>query len=372
MGELVPYQVFWGERLQLAREFRGMTQQQLGERVAASTSLISLCESGKKRSPAPDLVEACAAVLGFHSGFFYLKLEDTFREEECSFRHRRSTTERLKNQIRAHATLIGMVIDRLRNLFRFPALNLPHLPAGNDPEAIEAAAEKCRAHWGLGLDTPIMHVGRVLEHAGVVIVPHLVQSSKVDAFSRYGRICVIFLNQMVSSTSRWNFDIAHECGHLVMHPGIPTGTVETEKAADRFASAFLLPRRAFSREFGRGPLSWKRVFELKRRWFTSAAAIVRRAYDLGLISAVEYRHGYQYMSAKGWTKGEPYEPQFQEPELLAMGLSALGNKVDLTLDRLCNDLMFTPETFKDVTGVAILPAGKKISEIVQFQRPIVS
>jgi len=152
-----------------------------------------------------------------------------------------------------------------------------------------------------------------------------------------------------------------------MHPGIPTGTVETEKAADRFASAFLLPRRAFAREFGRGPLSWKRVFELKRRWFTSGAAIIRRAYDLGLISAVEYRHGCQYMSAKGWTRGEPHEPAFQKPELLAMALDGLGSKVSLKLDQIAKDLMFTPETFRDVTGISIPSVEQKSAELIQFR-----
>lgn len=368
MGSLVPYQVFWGERLQLAREFRGLTQQELGKKVAASPALISLCESGKKRSPAQDLIEACASVLGFAPEFFFVRLEDVFREEECNFRHRRSTPERMKSQIRAHATLIGMVIDRLRSLFRFPAVDLPHAPAGDNPDAIEDAAEQSRNHWKLGLDAPIMQIGRVMEHAGIVIVPHLVQSPKVDAFSRYGRTSVIFLNKVVSSSSRWHFDIAHECGHLVMHPGIPTGTIETERAADRFASAFLLPRRAFAREFGRSGLSWPRVFELKRRWFTSAAAIVRRAYDLELIGAVEYRLACQYMSAKGWTRGEPYEPTFQEPELLAMALNALGNKVTLKLDQLATDLMFTPETFRDVTGFSVPPAEKRSADLIPFQR----
>ncbi len=128
-----------------------------------------------------------------------------------------------------------------------------------------------------------------LERAGVIIVSHLVQTTKVDAFSRPGRTTMIFLNRSIPSTSRWHFDIAHECGHLVMHHGIPTGSPETESAANSFASAFLMPRKAFSREFTLAPFSWSHVFDLKRRWKTSAASIVRRAYDLGLISAVEYK-----------------------------------------------------------------------------------
>ncbi len=280
------------------------------------------------------MIEACGSALGFDASFFYGPIEDVFREDECSFRHRRTTPEKMKSRIRAHATLIGMVIRHLALLFRFPELDLPKLSASN-PADIEAAADHCREHWRLGLETPIAQIGRVLENAGVIIVRHLVQSKKVDAFSRHGRTTVIFLNQATPSTSRWNFDIAHECGHLVLHQGVPTGSEETEEAANRFASAFLMPRKAFTRDFGMAPFSWSHVFDLKRRWQTSAAAVVRRCYDLGLIGAIAYRQSFKYMSAKGWTKGEPYEPSFQEPELLSMALSSLGDKVDLTLEQLC-------------------------------------
>jgi Zn-dependent peptidase ImmA (M78 family)/DNA-binding XRE family transcriptional regulator len=364
---LFPSEVFWGERLQLAREFRGLTQTDLAQKVAASCALISLCESGKKREPARDLVEACGDVLGFKPEFFYGPLEEVFREDECSFRHRRATSERLKTQIRAHATLIAMVIQKLRVSFRFPEVDVPHIP-GRSIEEIEKAAEGCRKHWNISLDGPIKHIGRVLERAGVIIVGHLVKSTKVDAFSRYGsRTSMIFLNRSIPSTSRWHFDIAHECGHLVMHPGIPTGTAETELAADRFASAFLMPRKVFSREFSVAPFSWPHVFNLKKRWQTSAASIVRRAYDLELISAVDYRRGFQYLSAKGWNRGEPQEPAFQEPELLSTTLNALGNKVELTLQELCADLKFEPLTFREVTGVLVPSPKVKPTEVIPFQ-----
>lgn len=359
-------ETFVGERLQLAREFRGLTQKKLGDAVAASHALVSLCETGKKKDPASDLIEAFGAVLGFEPAFFYRKLEDVFREEECNFRHRRTTPERLKTRIRAHATLIGMVIDRLRSHFKFPQFNVPGVPASSIEE-IEAAADRCREHWDLGLDGPILQAGRALEHAGVIIIPHVVQSKKVDAFSRHGRTTIIFLNQAIPSTSRWNFDIAHECGHLVMHAGIRTGTIETEMAADRFASAFLLPRNAFARDFRMQSWSWGHIFDLKRRWRVSAAAIVRRAYDLGLLGAVGYRQGFKYMSARGWrTNGEPYEPAFEPPELFVSALNALGSKVELTLEGLCRELRFTAQTFWDVTGVPV-PARKATGiEVIPF------
>ncbi len=357
-------ELFIADRLQTAREFRGLTQSKLAEKVIASPAMISLLESGAKREPPPDLVDAIGTVLGFHPDFFYDPLDDLFREDECSFRHRRSTSARLKGQIRAHGTLLGIVIGKLRLHMKFPALNLPRFAATTN-EDIEVAAEKSRLHWDLGLDAPILQVGRVLEHAGVIVLPHFPQTTKVDAFSRQGRTAVIFLNQGVKSTSRWIFDIGHECGHLVMHVGMETGTQETEDAANRYASAFLLPRRAFVREFR--SMSWGHLFDLKRRWLVSVAAIVRRAYDLGLITAVQYRRAYQYISFKGWTKGEPYEPSFQQPELLETAFKSLGSKVSLTAQTLCREVHFMPDTFKQVTGVAVPPPPvARKAEVLSF------
>ena len=358
--------VFIAERLQLAREFNDLTQKELGDGVAASHALISQCETGKKKDPSHDLVEAFGAVLGFKPEFFYQPVDDVFREEECSFRHRRSTPERLKTQIRAHATLIGMVVDKLRLYLKFPDVNVPNIPASTDDE-IETAAEDSRRHWKLNLEGPILQVGRVLERAGVIIVPHVVPSTKVDAFSRCGPTTVIFLNQTIQSASRWNFDIAHECGHLVMHSGIHTGTTETEDAANRFASAFLMPRNAFARDFRSATFSWRHVFVLKKRWQTSAAAIIRRAYDLKLLGAVGYRQSFKHMSKMGWrSTGEPEEPTFQSPELLLSALNGLGDKVDLTLDTLCGELHFEPATFENVTGVRVPAPKVNLVDVIRF------
>src|SRR5947209_19366012 len=109
----MPDEIFSGQMLQLAREFRGLTQKKLGDMVSVSHVLVSYCENGKKIDPSRDLVQAYASVLGFLPGFFFRPADEVFREEECSFRHRRSTSERLKTQIRAHGTLFGMVLRRL-------------------------------------------------------------------------------------------------------------------------------------------------------------------------------------------------------------------------------------------------------------------
>jgi len=364
-----PRRVFWGARLQIAREFKEYTQKTLADKVAASPALISLCEAGNKY-PSGDLVQAFGEVLGFEPEFFYHEVIDMFHEEQCSFRHRRSAQERVKARIRAHATLIGMVIGSLRSLLKFPAQDIPNFPLSRGTASeVEEAAEACRRHWNLRVDGPIMQVGRALERAGVVIVPHLVKTTKIDAFSRCGPTSVIFLNKTVPSTSRWNFDIAHECGHLVMHQGVETGSVETEREADRFASAFLMPRKAFANDFRMGDASdWRHIFAIKRRWQASAAAVIKRAYDLDLIDAVRYRKAYKYMSFHKWTvNGEPEEPAFQEPEILSGALSALGTRIKTTIEELRQQLHFTPETFEEVTGVVVPSARLGPSPVIPFR-----
>jgi putative SOS response-associated peptidase YedK len=62
---------------------------------------------------------------------------------------------------------------------------IPQVRASNQEE-IERAAERCRMHWGLGLDVPIKNVVRVMERAGVAITRCPGIGEKVDAFSRFG------------------------------------------------------------------------------------------------------------------------------------------------------------------------------------------
>lgn len=356
---LSPSTAFWGERLQLVREFRGLTQVEMGGLLGISHALVSDYEKGK-RFPGLIVLDALSARTGFLPGFFVRRIEDPFFDSECSFRHKRTTSGRLKDQVRAHATLLGMVLSSLKALLRFPTFNVPELPASTGDE-IERTAEQCRVHWGLDVNAPIIQVGRVLERAGVVIVPSSVDTRKIDAFSRCGQNALIFLNRGAGTRpSRWNFDLVHECGHLVMHRNTPTGSLETEQAADRFASAFLLPAIAFGREFRTKRFTWQHVFELKQRWQVSIAAIVRRARDLSLLDEVSYRRAFQYMSSKNWrSSGEPFEPHFLEPELFAQAIEALGTRLKKTLPELCSDLGLSQAVFADVTGVPVREASQR-------------
>lgn len=342
---------FVGARLELARAFQHVTLKALADTVSVSFGLLSHYENGLRKQPAGDLVEALARALDVEPGFFFEPLPDEWRERECSFRRRVATPEGVKKRARAHGTMIDLVVRALVSKVRFPTYNIPSI-AARTTEQIEMAAEACREHWKLGVG-PIPHVGRVAEKNGVILVQHLRHADKIDAFARRGQFSVIVLNTARTSTSRWIFDVAHELGHFVLHEGLETGSKETEEQANFFASAFLLPRKTFAREFRARPFSWTHIFDLKRRWFISASAIIRRAFTLSLIDAITYRRCYQYMSMHGWLKREPHEPTFAGPEWLPSAYALAASRFQMTATTLCEGLHLTHAAFTAITGLPV-------------------
>lgn len=167
------------------------------------------------------------------------------------------------------------------------------------PEEVERLAERVREAWGLGLG-PISDVVALLERHGVLPVEVEGHSERLDAFSTWAdHRPLVFLAMGKGSASRRRFDAAHELGHLLMHVDVSPGDIALERQADAFASAFLLPRAAFAAECP------PRLQELKRRWKVSLAAMVRRAYDLGIYSEATYRRGYMQLNQRGWRESEP-------------------------------------------------------------------
>lgn len=52
---------------------------------------------------------------------------------------------------------------------------------------------------------------------------------KVDALSVNRKFPIIIRNIAKESACRIGFDLAYECGHLIMHDGIETGCKQTER-----------------------------------------------------------------------------------------------------------------------------------------------
>jgi Zn-dependent peptidase ImmA (M78 family)/DNA-binding XRE family transcriptional regulator len=320
-------QRFEPRRLKLARSFHGLTLDELGERVSASKQYINQLELGAK-TPTDELVEALAAALFVRPVFFFRPPPADISVANSNFRRLRSTRVRDSEQVIAHGVVLDDLLSFVEQFLNLPKPNFPAFHA-KELSDCERAAEQARIHWGLTQNLPIESTVRVAENAGAVVVKFPAVAREIDALSINRPRPLIVRSSEKEKPTRLRFDISHEIAHLILHkapaPMNAGADLRREAEADRFASAFLLPRKPFERGFPRARrLDWQYIFALKRQWNVSAQAILRRAYDLALIDAAQYRTGCVYISKQGYRRSEPFEPdEIETPELLATALRAL-------------------------------------------------
>lgn len=297
---------FSGEQLRIARIFAGFALQDLAIKIGnVSKQYLQQLEKNVKL-PSEDMIEALSEALNVEKGFFYQNSSTFIAEEHYHFRKLASTPLFVKEQALSYGQLLAKFIEYLDDQLNLPIVNFPKYEASTAME-VEKIAEHCRDVWKLGKNTPIKNMVKVLENAGAIVSYFKGVSDKIDAFSFETNRPIIIRNDAKDSICRMRFDLAHECGHIVMHECISTGDTETEAQANRFASSFLLPREAFFNEFSFLALpriQWSMLVERKKRWKVSLAAIFRRAYELGIIDAIKYRNANISLRKNGWTKIE--------------------------------------------------------------------
>lgn len=172
----------------------------------------------------------------------------------------------------------------------------------------EVAAESLRDKWKLGVD-PVSDLTAILE-------AHLVHVLEMEGPDNFDGISALVQDAsgktrsaaVVSRTGcpgeRQRLNLAHELGHLVLNP---SKKIDEEKAAFRFAAAFLAPRLCIQREIGahRTRIRLEELLILKRRFGLSIQAILRRLLDLGTIGESQYRWWFIFLGKMKWRREEP-------------------------------------------------------------------
>ena len=292
-------------RLTLARERRLITKKDLAAKAGISPVTLTRIESGGTDAPEEPTIEALASALNYPSSFFFLGDPEVLQESSVSFRRMSSTTAGQQKAARWAGSLAYEIDDWVHQRFNLPKPEVPDLRE----ESPENAALSLRSMWGVGFK-PIKHIISLLETNGVRVFSLDESNCNVDAFSVWrGTKPYVFLNTQ-KSAERSRFDAAHELGHLVLHQhGLlqePGGIEkkEREKEADRFASAFLMPREDLIARVPSFP-SLGDLIKLKSRWGVSVAALAKSAFDAGLVSDWHYRALCRELSAAGYRKKEP-------------------------------------------------------------------
>ena len=107
---------------------------------------------------------------------------------------------------------------------------------------------------------------------------------------------------------RQRFNLAHELGHMMME--VQDDEKFREKAAHRFAGAFLMPAEALWSNVGRhrSSIGWSELFALKQVFGASVQAIAYRCGDLGIFPPSLSQRLFREFSRLGFRSAPDYEP----------------------------------------------------------------
>ena len=279
----------FSERLKLARKRSGLSLRALSSAMGGVVSAQAIGKYERdEMMPSSTVAIALAEALGVPLS--YLLSPSRVSLESVEFRKLAST------KAKDRAVVEGQVLDHVdRYLQVEEILGLDIMERdGLDGapyritavEEAEGAATSVRIAWNLG-GGPIPDMTELMEERGIKVFKLSLPGS-VDGLScRVRRVGGDDVRVMVCSTGksleRERFTIAHELGHLVLDMA---STVQEERACHRFAGAFLAPGDELTREVGRRRFNFGfgELIEIKHMFGISAAALVMRMRDLGIIT----------------------------------------------------------------------------------------
>jgi Zn-dependent peptidase ImmA (M78 family)/transcriptional regulator with XRE-family HTH domain len=390
---------FVSGRLTEAREARRIpSMSALARLLGVNASSVSRWEEGVS-APDADALVAITEALGVRQGHFLRPQSISGRP--TFFRSLSNTLVRDLAYQHVQMRWLQEISAVVQHYVELPVIDIPDVLAGASyhqlrSEDIERIALELRRHWKIG-DGPCCDVVRLMERAGFVVGSIEMGTTKLDGlcnWSPVGDRPHVLLATDKMSFPRRQMDAAHELSHAILHRDVTAEEFKRdlkliETQAFRLASAFLMPSTTYPLEIRQASLM--QLMNLKERWRVSVKAQIKRLSDLKLIDEAFVVHLYKFYSAKGWTKGEPMDNQWeiQEPRVLSDALhlivdSGVRSKADLMaveftmskgdVENLCNlpAGWFGRETAKIVTlkpsMVSFRPEEHKPAEIVPFNR----
>lgn len=323
-----------GNRIKIARLYRGLTQEQLAEKINLKKQELSNYENNKVEIKFETMMllikELSFPYKYFTQEDFEIKYSLTF------FRSLFTTAKKYKIQQIVKIHHLAKICSILNNYVEFPKLNLPPSDCFNSPED---AANTLRKFWNLE-NKPIKNIIRLVESHGIVVTKFKTEDGSIDAFSNFiDDTWIIALSENKDTAARIHFDVAHELGHILLHKynqnynDLDSITREEfknmENEANRFASSFLLPKDKLMEDINQYNPNCKLDYfvQIKKIWHVSIAAIIYRLYNLEVIDYHKYTNLFKAMNKKNWLKNEPYDNTISTSQP-----SLLRDSIDILLD----------------------------------------
>lgn len=294
-----------GERLKAARHAAGLNQRGLAKAVGVSAMAISKYERGLD-VPSSGIVIKLAKALDVKAEYFFRPTTVTLRSP--AFRRRASLPRKQENMVLGRIQeWLERYLDVEKLVGQSKGFAKPEgLQCGvSSLDEVEDVALGLRQGWYLGQD-PIENLSEVLEDQGVKVgMVEAHEDFDAVTFWADGETPVIVVKSGLPG-DRQRFSLAHELGHLILEP---TERVDAEKAAYRFAGAFLVPKPAALSELGerRGVLDFYELHLLKDKYGLSMQAWIYRTRDLGIVSERAAAGLFRLFRQHGWHLKEPGE-----------------------------------------------------------------
>lgn len=339
--------MFSPSRLRVARKRRGLNKTQLADLIGVDVRSVTGYERGDYE-PSVDTLGRIVSTLRFPEAFFASGDLHEPTHRSASFRSMARMAASHREAALASGALAFLLNDWIEARFALPQPDLLDLRE-EDPET---AAMVLRQHWLLG-EKPVRNVVHLLESKGIRVYSMAEDTAEVDAFSLWRETTpFVFLNTR-KSAERSRFDAAHELGHLVLHRHDEPRGREAEHEANRFASAFLMPRGSVLALAPMMP-TLETLIRLKHHWIVSVSALAYRLHAVGILSEWTYRGLCIDMGQRGYRTNEPEGAQ-REMSLVIPKIFAALREDGMSKSDIAGELHIEPEELdRLIFGLAVM------------------
>lgn len=353
-----------GERLRTLRDLLGLTQEELATAAGVKQSWISQVETSARDATDSGL-RAIALATDTPLRFFGVQ-PLTVPLDSLRFRRISSASKVMTRRVHAFYSESYRVTESLLAAEKYPTPPLPYATTDTlTQNNIDELADQTREALRLAPDKPIPHLTRVLERAGVTVVPLVLTDDPEDPPAAGGHFGVSYWGGLGapaligyfpgSQGDRERFTLAHEVGHLVLHTFRPRAT-DPEGEANRFAGALLVPR-VRAEEIISERSSITEYARMKATWGISIQALISRGVALDIIGETRKRSLFVQLSAKGWRKNEPVTVGHEAPLLLWTLLSRRYGQRPYRAA--AEDLAIHPTVLRSIAPTPIEPSGRR-------------
>lgn len=326
---------------------RGVTQNQLAEELNITQGALSRLLSGDLYIKPETYLEQIATYLNYPIKFFYEDIK-VLPRYTVYYRRRMSMGQGELNKLHYSLYIQKHALKKLLENVEITT-NVPYVnPEKNGtPERI---AEFIRQRWNVPRG-PIKNLINLIESAGIFVLWFDSNNDLLDGLvlpDEDGLPVIVINKNMPPDKQR--FTVAHEVGHLLMHTGdfFPDKDLDYEKQAHRFAAELLMPKQDIFTDLMLDT-SFPGIASLKAYWKVSIAALVRRAYDLGIITRARYTSLNVQLSREGYKKNEPtYGMVSEKPTLFKQIMDIHLKELEYSEQELADKMCLSLDDFRQI------------------------